>query len=204
MHLKRVFWIVILFALTQNSYSYEKMTLTSNGLKNGGFVGAALKISQLDDAWFAMAGFRMAWVINEHFTFGGAYYDMTEMFTHFDLYVPQEAQPAGEERHLLKTNYAGMELGYIFAPERVVFISLYNLMGIGHLQYVEPKFLAATRDDRYIFTEPSVDINLNLSDHIKITTSAGYRLVSGVRATGMSNQDLSGLTLTASVILGSF
>lgn len=175
-----------------------------DGLKNGGFVGGSVKMSQLNGAWFAMGGYRLAWVINEHFTFGAAYYDLLKQATHFDLYVPPEAQPPGAKRHLIQTNYAGMELGYIGSPEKIIFFSVYTLLGLGHLQYVEPDFLTATRDDRFVFAEPSVDVNLNLSSKIKFAASVGYRLVSGIKATGMSDQDMTGPTYTASIIIGSF
>ncbi len=204
MHLKRVFWIVFVLSLAQHGFSYDKMTLMDDGLKNGGFIGASLKMSQLGDVWFAMTGFRMAWVINEHFYFGGAYYDLEKKLTHFELYVPDIAQPPGAKRHLVQTNYAGAELGYIFAPQNVVFLSVYNLMGIGHLQYVEPDYFVASLDDRFVFTEPAIDVNLNLSNNVKFIASAGYRMVSGIRASGMSNKDLSGITLTASLIVGYF
>ncbi|MBN1466050.1 hypothetical protein JXA02_09830 [candidate division KSB1 bacterium] len=183
----------------------EKQTLTKGNARHGGFVAAAITCAEVSDAWYGMYGFRMGWIINRHFSLGAAYFDMAKYLTHYKVYAPDVVQPAQNSHYfLLDTNKAGLELEYFLNPDGQVHISASALMGIGHIKYEEPAYFEVFIDDRHLFIEPTVTVNLNISENVKLNIGFIYRFVSGIRAEGLNNGSLSGFTVSSSLAVGFF
>lgn len=183
----------------------EKQTLTRGNAQHGGFIAASVTCANVKDAWYGMYGFRMGWIVNRHFSLGAAYFDMAKYLTHYKVYAPDAVQPQQDGNYyLFDTNKAGIEFEYYFTPEKQAHFSLAILMGVGHVIYEEPAYFEALIDDRHLFVEPTVNINFNISEYVKVNIGFIYRFVSGVKAPGLQDGNLSGFTASSSLAVGIF
>lgn len=199
---------ILLFILISSSViaeTMEKQTLLQANAQHGGYVAPAFKLSRINDARFGMYGIRFGWIVNRTFCLGAAYYGMVGNLTHYDIYAPDEVQPEGNSTFFLfDTYHGGMEIEYIYKPDRQVHVSVGALMGIGHVRYHAKSSDVVLSDDRHLFIEPSINANVNISDHVKFILGFSYMVTAGVKAKGLDGNSLSGFTLNASVAFGIF
>jgi hypothetical protein len=203
--LKRILIFVILVSNIATAQITNKQTLLNGNAQHGGFITASAKVAKISDAWFGMLGFRMGWIINRNFSLNAAYYALTPQITHYKLYAPDEVQPPGNGNfYLLDTTMGGIEIEYLFKPHKQVHLSTALFMGMAHIFYQEPVDLRAIVDDRHIFLEPTLNINLNVSDYVKLVFGLSYRFTSGVKAAGLDDDKLAAFTATTSLAVGIF
>ncbi len=203
--MKRFVFCAILLCSITWAESSEKQTLLQANARHGGFVAPAFKLSRLDDARFGMLGYRYGWVVNRSFSLGAAYYDMAYDLTHYKLYAPDVVQPPGNSQYyIVSTHHGGIELEYIFKPDNQMFFSLNALMGIGHIRYAAESGPEVIIDDRHLFIEPTLNINVNISEYVKFIVGFSYHYTSGVRAKGLDDDSLSGFTIVSSIACGIF
>lgn len=195
----------ILFSCLVIAQSEEKQTLFQANAQHGGFAGLAFKLSRVDDTRFGMLGVRFGWIINRTFSLGAAYYGMANRLTHYTIYAPEDVQPAGNSRYyLFDTYHGGLEIEYIHKPDKQVFLSASSLLGIGHVRYPANNSAEILSDDRHVFIEPSLNVNVNISNHSKFIVGFSYMIATGVKAEGLTKDSLSGFTLNAAVAFGFF
>jgi hypothetical protein len=200
---------ILLFALLLSSFctaeTRQKQTLLQGNAQHGGFAALGLKLGKVDDAWYGMLGFRFGWIINRSFSIGAAYYDMARNMSHYEIYAPDEVQPTNNNNYyIFDTNLGGLELEYILYPDRQIHFGFNTLMGIGHIRYLEPIYSRAIVDDRHLFIEPTLNINLNVSNHTKLIWGFSYKYTTGVKTEGLSDKSLSGLMITGTFAVGIF
>lgn len=199
----------MLFVLILGSLGFaetkQKQTLLRGNAKHGGFGALSIKVGKLQDAWYGMLGFRFGWIINNNFSLGAAYYDMARNLTHYDVYAPDAVQPPNNNNYyILDTNLGGLDLEYLLFPEKQIHFGFNLLMGIAHIRYLEPVHFGAVVDDRHLFIEPTLNVSLNVSDHIKVIWGFSYRSADGVKAEGLTDDSVSGLMITGSFAVGLF
>lgn len=183
----------------------EKQTLLQANAQHGGYVALAFKLSRVNDARFGMIGARFGWIINRSFSIGAAYYGMASALTHYKIYAPDDVQPDGNSKYyLFDTYHGGLDIEYIHKPEKQVHLSTGALMGIGHVRYPAKSNASVLSDDRHLFIEPTVNANVNISNHVKFKFGCSYMITTGVKAVGLDRNSLSGFVLNASIAFGIF
>ncbi len=183
----------------------QKQTLLQANAQHGGYVALAVKLSRVNDARFGMIGGRFGWIVNRSFSLGAAYYGMAPTLTHYDIYAPDAVQPDDNAKYyLFDTYHGGLDIEYIYKPEKQVHLSAAALMGIGHVRYPATSNPSVLSDDRHLFVEPALNANVNISNHVKFKLGCSYMIAAGVKAAGLDRNSLSGFMLNASVAFGFF
>lgn len=203
--MKKILLLAILFGSLVHAQSMEKQTLIQANALHGGFVALAFKLSRMNEARFGMLGARFGWIVNRNFSLGAAYYGMAGNLTHYDVYAPDVVQPQGNSKYyLFDTYHGGLELEYIYQPDWQVHFSVSSLMGIGHVRYPAKSSEQVLSDDRHLFVEPALNVNVNVSNHVKFIVGFSYMVAAGVKAAGLDGNSLSGFMLNTSIAFGIF
>jgi hypothetical protein len=153
-----------------------------------------MRFSEVNDDFALLMGGRIGLVLNRIFVIGGAGYGLVNEI---------EAGPADR---VLDFGYGGLFLEYINRPHKLMHLSVHSLIGLGGLRYRPYDY---EWDDRWhadalFVLEPGMDVELNITKHIRIGLGGSYRLVSGVDLEGLEGNDLSGPTASMTFKLGRF
>jgi len=169
----------------------ERESLISGDVTHGGFGGPLLKATQIDGDINYMVGGRGAWLLNHQFFLGGAGYGTV-----------QEIGNHGAE-----LGYGGVWAGMKFNPSKLVHYSVDVLVGAGGLtkDYTSNNSSNTQHsDDKLFIIEPGANLNINIASYAELVLSLSYRLVNGSSHQTLSDSDLSGASITASVMFGRF
>lgn len=107
--------------------------------------------------------------------------------------------------------YGGVTIGYFVAPRSLIHSDFSLFIGAGGLAE-RGMYDETTGDytyhhggeDAVMVFEPRAALALNVAPFTKITLGVSYRFVDGVNTAGISNKDLSGANINASMIFGRF
>ncbi len=97
--------------------------------------------------------------------------------------------------------FLGLNNALLIAPYSLINVSIPLRVGVGGVTYVD-RFqqgvfnTGQVDQDYFLVIEPGLDITINLSKHIGITTGASYRFVEGVQNAG-ANSDFNRLFFNA-------
>lgn len=174
--------------------------LFSGGASHGTYGGPSLKLSSVDGDMAMFLGARGGWVIDRTLVLGLAGYLSAN-----DIAARQRFDG---ESAVVNFDYWGAFGEYIVATNDVVHVTLDLFGGAGRALY-EPK--SGTDPDvipdehTSVFVgEASLNGELNITRHLRLTLGGGYRYVDGPSLQQLSARDLSGFTATATFKVGSF
>lgn len=97
--------------------------------------------------------------------------------------------------------FMGLNNALLIAPYSLINVSIPLRVGLGGVTYVD-RFQQGVLNtgrvdqDYFLVVEPGLDITINLSKHVGITTGASYRFVEGVQNAG-ANSDFNGFFFNA-------
>jgi hypothetical protein len=167
-------------------------------LSRGGYVGVALAYSTVSGEPATLVGARGAWMINHHFAVGGAGYGM----------LTQTVPPAGPDAALHRRSFAygGLWTEYIVAPRRRVHGSLGLLLGAGGVadHRYGGEAGAGTESDPLLVLDPTLSLEINLADFMRLALSADYRFVRGVDLAALDDRRMTAAGVAILLKLGRF
>ena len=163
-------------------------TLISGDLQSGGFGGPVVKLSSVRGENAILVGGRGGWVVNKSFVIGGGGYGLVtnhDARTSINGITPR-----------IRFGYGGLELEYINDADKLVHYGGMLLIGGGgvSLDTVKNGSWDNNHDqmmnDEVFVIEPSVNVELNVTDFFRVMFSGSYRFISGVTISGAKNSDL--------------
>jgi hypothetical protein len=106
------------------------------------------------------------------------------------------AQPYVNKRLNLGFFYTGAKVEYNLSPGNIVHFSGDLLAVLGFIKYVgkDYDFSVGLASLCYVI-EPGVNVMVNVNDSIQAGVGVSYRWVSGLNIAGLTNQDLSGVSM---------
>ncbi|MDX9758239.1 MAG: hypothetical protein RBU27_03680 [Bacteroidota bacterium] len=214
--MKRVlsFLALSLALLTATASAQEQHeTLFSSPVEHGGFGGVVTKMTSIRGEMGLMVGGYGGWLIDHRLMLGMGGYGLAS-----SIRARSEAEqtyaPNGE-RLYVEFGYGGLMLEYILAPHRLVHVNVQALVGAGGVNYREDwydDFLDDNPDHRHhgrvealFVVEPAVNVELNITDWMRLSAGASYRFVNGIdELRGIEDTDLSGASGQLALKFGAF
>jgi hypothetical protein len=210
------FWSVLFLAavLSMPLAAQEQETLFMSDVEHGGFGGLVHKLTSIrGEAGLLMGGYG-GWLINHRFMIGAGGYGLV---TNVRASAESEAaySPFNEALYI-EFGYGGLMLEYVIAPSKLVHVNLQALVGAGGVTHRNnmydnlldedgPDVRRYGRREAVFVTEPAVNVELNVTNWLRIAAGGSYRFVSGVNEIeGLTNKDLSGPSGNLALKFGAF
>lgn len=194
--MKKTFILLFVFLISTTLYADEE-TLISGDMQHGGFGGFGFRVTSLNGQTVVMSGGGGAWLINSRFFIGGSgYSNMSD-----DIKAPV---PFESEQVFMNINYGGLNLGYVFNPDKLYHVTIDALIGQGNINYSQRNSDKHWKSDNFFVLEPSVNLELNVVRWCRIAVGASYRLVNDVEIQNLQNNDIDGLSAGVSFKFGKF
>ncbi len=188
--------LLLIVGCTLPALAGEQEVLFGGGVKHGGYYAPTISLTQMGDDFGVIVGSRFGWIINHRFVVGAGSYNLVGKLN------PDEPLDAIQKYY--KVEYSGLDLEYIFAPHRLVHISVHSLLGAGTVED-RSDFVDFDEEDDYFFVvEPGVNVTLNIHRFIRASLFADYRVVSDVDLLPLSDSDLNGLHAGLALQFGIF
>lgn len=154
-------------------------TIFSKNRRNGGYGALSLSYTQIDSKDAFMMGARGSWIIDHSFAIGlGGCGFINDVNYHGWMNNDLDNNLAG--------GYGGIYLEPIIAPRLPVHISIPVLLGIGAITNVEDHrdwdnwTFDDSNNDVYLVFEPAVELEFNMTRHLRLAGSLGYRFTSKI------------------------
>lgn len=150
--------------------------LLSQVRDDGAFFAPVVRISAMKGQTVALAGGRGGWIINKNFVLGGGFYGLES-----NLY-DDTIDPLNGSRPLVRINYGGIDLEYIFNPGSPLHASVEVLLAGGGISFKQkndklpssPFFPVSL-----LAWEPQLNIEYIAGDWIHLSLGFGYRWFTG-------------------------
>jgi hypothetical protein len=176
-------------------------TIFGNGKTNiGYFISPSCKFGEIAGNTAILPGIGAGVVFNDRLYLGINF-----------QYIASENTPEKEldNRLYLDQRYCGLRFEYAMRPEKVVHINFPVELGIGETELdlkdsYEDEGLVPTDDAWFAYLEPGVALEINLQKYLKLSLSAGYRLVSDLSFRNLTEKDLMGMTYSVGLRIGRF
>ncbi|MFP4528402.1 MAG: hypothetical protein ACLFQX_07625 [Candidatus Kapaibacterium sp.] len=172
--LSKIFIVILFFAIQAINLSAqdepEKAENLFDNSEVSGFAGVGLEIASINGKPSLAFGTQGAVTFSgDNFSFLVGIYFLNPDTEHKAAYVPTDS-----ETEVDLANWGAM-LGYIYRPAKLFHTRVGCRFGWGSIK--NPATQNATRP--FILT-PHVDLELNLSEHLKAAVGAGYKMYIGV------------------------
>jgi len=168
------------------------------------FGGPALKRSSIagDAAW--LVGGQMGMSMNHSFNVGFGAYGLAT-----DVAAPSQANAFYPGRSLeVELAYGGMEIGYVYKPEKVLHATVGLLLGAGNCGFRDESSADPDEDfdriDTFFILEPTLTMTANVTAWFHAGCGVSYRLISDLNVAGIESGDVDGLSLVMTLNFGSF
>lgn len=194
MHI-RILLVLSFFGIATTLATAQQKTLFDDPeIKIGGFGGVGAKVTQINNRTALLFGGGGAWVIERSFFVGGSGYSLL-------------TEATGEEmtNGALNMGYGGVVVGYQFLPDELVHFNLQTLVGGGGVSYQNSVGgFSRENDDGFFIVEPSAEVEVNMTRHIKMGVQGSWRIVGDIELPGMTNALVSGPAAALIVKFGEF
>ena len=193
-----------LLASAQDDYDNDQIsTIFSKGRKNGGYGAISFSYTQIDKKDAFLMGARGSWIIDHSFAIGlGGCGFINDVDYHSWLNNTLNNNLAG--------GYGGIYLEPILAPRLPVHISIPILFGIGAITNIENQnnwedwTYHDSNSDVYLVFEPTVELEFNMSRHLRLAGTFGYRFTSKLEMANVNPDILEGTNIGLILKFGKF
>lgn len=197
---------------TFNASAQEHETLFASPVEHGGYGAVVSKITPIRGEMAYMVGGYGGWLINHTLMLGvGGYGLLTNVRATAQA---EQAYSPYDEPLYVEFGYGGLMIEYTLAPHKLVHVNAQVLIGAGGVNYREDwhdNWLDDNHGRRYgrtealFVAEPAVNVELNLTEWMRLSAGASYRFVNGVEGLiGLENNDLSGPSGQLALKFGAF
>lgn len=192
---------VVVAGAFNSSWAQSPQTLIKGEVTHGVFGSPVVKTGEVAGSTGVWAGGRGGWIINMNdrhavsLGLGG-----------FGLVSEHRFRGAdNEDEQLVMNGYGGFDLEYTYQSYRLVHFTLSSLIGGGGLMGRDHHFDTGNDNlDRYFIFEPGLNVEVNLTEFIRVSAGATYMLTSGVSRSGFQDSDFSGLNGVLALKFGRF
>ena len=193
-----------LLASAQDYNDNEKIsTIFSKGRSNGGYGALSFGYTQIDGKDAFLMGARGSWIIDHSFAIGlGGCGFVNDVNYHGWL--------NNELNNNLAGGYGGIYLEPIIAARLPVHISIPVLFGVGGISRVDNQqnwdnwVFDDSQSDVYLVFEPTVELEFNMTRHLRLAGTIGYRFTSKIEMQDTNSDILEGTNIGLIVKFGKF
>ena len=207
--------VILLMIIVMISFvfadDYDMQTLVSGRLEHGGYGGPVVKFSEINGGFGVFVGGHGGWIINDRLVIGGGGYGLAND-------VSLGKNDIFNKSQYINFGYGGFELGYILSSNSLFHLDFNTLVGAGGVGYRHSVFdedwdeweeCDCEEDyddyDKPVFVvEPTMNLMVNVSKHVRLGIGASYRYVAGLKDMDISNDDLTGISASINIKFGSF
>ncbi len=217
--MKKIITLLVLALVVQVSFAQEEKQeekknkrddintiFTKDNLKiTGGYIAPELKFGYVHEDASMLLGGKIGMTFNDKFTLGVGGYGLVNN-SNFEI----NDNPTDPAR--IGMGYGGLAMEYTFFSNKKIHFSIPVILGVGGIYIYEDDgdYFNSTWDEientAALVIEPGVNIELNLFKFFRVDLGASYRLVSqtDLPISGLSDEDLSDLTINATFKFGFF
>jgi len=170
----------------------------SDEIENGGYGALLLNIGQINGETGIFLGGQGGWIINHRLVLGVKGYGLVNRIAVKDLQYAK----------LEFISWGGL-IEYTLASNNLLQLNVNSMIGSGALRFAtaghqnEPGYIKYSRDV-FLIVEPGINLDLKVSDAVRIGLGVAYRSASRVEYKHLGNSDLSGLSGQVMIKLGVF
>jgi len=170
-----------LLANAQEQYQDNNQisTIFSKNRSNGGYGALSFSYTEIDNKDAFLMGARGSWIIDHSFAIGlGGCAFINDVDYDGWLNTDLDNNLAG--------GYGGLYLEPILAPRLPVHISFPVLLGVGGISNIpdhrnwDDWVFDDSNSDTYLVFEPSIELEFNMTRHLRLAGSIGYRFTSDI------------------------
>jgi hypothetical protein len=165
----------------------------------GYFVMPSCQIGEIAGSTAVLPGIGAGLILNNKISIGINY-----------RFIATENTPVSETdtRLYLDQQYLGVKGEYTLLPEKVAHLNIHLEAGIGHTEFdlkegYESGDIPAN-DASFAYMEPGAALEFNLWKYLKLDLETGYRFVSDVTFSNLTEKDFKGFTFLAGLKIGIF
>ena len=184
-------------------------TIFNNSGGSGGYGAITNKFTSINGEFANMVGVYGGWFVNHKLLIGAGAAATTNY-----IEVPLEYSTMPGLRMSYEFGQVGFVTEYAIASNRAVHVNLHLMTGAGFtLQYHRPQwgnweyydYYDYDHDENWFFVvEPGVQVELNLLRWMRFSPGISYRFANGSEAEGLSDSDLSGMSVNLTLKFGKF
>lgn len=164
------------------------------------FIAPEIMYTKVIGDWETFAGMRLGYCINHKYVFGlGANGILSDNGF--------EGTGSFSDNDYLRNAliYGGFYFDFIVLTGIPLQVSFPTMLGIGgDFVYEKQPYINILEAGDFLFAEPKINLELNLSRVIHIAAGVGYRFIANSHIQRLSNKDLSGIVINLTFKLGSF
>jgi len=178
-------------------------TIFSKGRKNGGYGALSFSYTQIDGKDAFLMGARGSWIIDHSFAIGlGGVGFINDV--NYNNWMNNELN------NNLAGGYGGIYLEPIIAARLPVHISIPVLFGVGGISRVDNQqnwdnwVFDDSQSDVYLVFEPTVELEFNMTRHLRLAGTIGYRFTSKIEMQDTNPDILEGTNIGLIMKFGKF
>jgi len=178
-------------------------TILSKSRSNGGYGALTFSYTQIDGKDAFLMGARGSWIIDHSFAIGlGGCGFINDVNYHNWLNNDLNNNLAG--------GYGGIYLEPIIGPRLPVHISIPVLLGVGGISNIDDHrnwdnwVFNDSQSDFFLVFEPAVEIEFNMTRHLRLAGTIGYRFTSKIEIQNANPDILEGTNIGIVMKFGKF
>jgi len=182
----------LLSSAQDNNNNDQISTIFSKDRSNGGYGALSFGYTQIDGKDAFLTGARGSWIIGHSFAIGLGGCGFIDN-------VNYQGWVNNTPNNNLAGGYGGLYLEPIIAPRFPVHLSFPVLLGVGGISNIENNqnwdnwVPDDTNSDVYLVFEPSVELEFNMTRHMRMAGTLGYRFTSDVNIINVNPDILDGM-----------
>ena len=185
---------VLLLIGTSLSFA-QRSSLFKGEFESGGYGGPIIHTGTVNGASAVFVGGKGGWIVNHSVIIGGGAYGLVSN-------VPaKNVGPNGETQMMF--GYGGFIVEYWYNADKLVHLSGSLLLGSGGLDYKNPGNGNSDMANFFV-AEPSVGVNLNMTEYLTLGAGASYRVLSNFTSPVADSKDLEGASVYFVAKFGKF
>ncbi len=190
--------LVLAAILMSTGLAAQEQTLLGRGMNHGVYGSWGVQISQVNGQTAYLSTSQLVWLINHRYSLGLGGYSL--------IASVDGPLTFDSENRFIGLDVGGVEMGYIFGPDKMIHGAFRVLAGLGQVSYHNSDLDSSWKGEENLITSisPSVDLMMNVTSFIHLSITASYRLVNGVDLDGLTDADLSGPSIGAVIQIGKF
>jgi hypothetical protein len=164
------------------------------------FIAPELKLSKVIGKWETFVGMRLGYCINHKYVFGLGVDGIIS-----DNGFTGTGSTSDNDYLRNAMFYGGLYLDFLIPTGIPIQVSFPTLLGVGgDFVYEKQPYAKILELGDFLFAEPKINLELNLSRVVHIGAGFGYRLVANSHIQRLDNKDLSGMVINGTIKLGGF
>jgi hypothetical protein len=164
------------------------------------FLSPEFKYTKVIGTWESFAGIRMGYCIDHKYVFG---LGVDGILSDNGFYGSGSISDNDYLRNAVF--YGGLYFDFIVPTGIPLQVSFPTMLGSGgDFVYEKQPYAKILELGDFLFAEPKINLELNLSRVIHIGAGIGYRFVANSHISRVNNKDLSGIVINGTIKFGSF